>query len=182
MWFHRDNAVFVTLIDGNVHAIDADTGESLWMSSVGSPLISSWNLATEDPEAGTTPPAVFPGVDGSLYSYRSGTDGEVKLEVLLTPPMLLHRNLCCIENCRMGRYIFVRATHLFRRGILYGQQKFVLVELSVPTSQITWLWCEYAEASIQRPRACGVVAFPHVRRYAAILGFWWRTQDSCSAN
>jgi outer membrane protein assembly factor BamB len=79
--------VFVTLIDGKVHALDAETGKSLWSSSVGSPLISSWNrVPDEDPETGTVKQrAVFPGVDGSLYSYRTSADGKVKLEVLWAP-------------------------------------------------------------------------------------------------
>jgi outer membrane protein assembly factor BamB len=61
----------VSLLDGNVVALDEATGETLWAFDTGSPLVSA--SGTTDGEGGSGadgPSTIFPGADGSLYAYR----------------------------------------------------------------------------------------------------------------
>lgn len=54
----------MTLLDGNVLAVDRDKGRVLWTFDSGAPLVS----AKQSPAgAGFN---VFPGADGGLYAYH----------------------------------------------------------------------------------------------------------------
>ena len=70
--------MLATLIDGSLVALDAETGRTLWTFDSGLPLLSSSGF-TEPAETGAS--AVFPGTDGSLYSYQHGAETKQVLEV-----------------------------------------------------------------------------------------------------
>jgi hypothetical protein len=118
----------VSLLDGTLVAVEPDSGRLLWTFDSGSPLVSASGSAEVGaglvPEGGgphaTAAPAqqgraIFPGVDGALYSYKkSGALGrglEVKI-VLFSSPLMdpngagltcMHETrLRCAWACRVG--------------------------------------------------------------------------------
>jgi outer membrane protein assembly factor BamB len=91
----RDRALFVCLANGQLVALDRDTGQRLWTFDSGAPLMSSTNRATgpqaesavslSDAEFGEGPRranSIFPGTDGSLYAYVSTAAGRPRIERL----------------------------------------------------------------------------------------------------
>lgn len=73
-----DDALLTSLLDGSLVALDADTGQTLWTFDTGLPLLSSSGFAN----AGRgSKQAIFPATDGTLYSYKLGSDGEQGLQV-----------------------------------------------------------------------------------------------------
>jgi outer membrane protein assembly factor BamB len=93
-FLHRpESTLLVAVLDGSLHALDADTGELKWSFSSGPPLVSAsrrYNAAQRASEDKLGEPAesdkideeeegmVFPGADGSLYAYRRGHGVQVK--------------------------------------------------------------------------------------------------------
>lgn len=78
--------MIASLVDGSLALVDPETGRTHWVFDSGSPLLSSSGFA-EDSKGGQY--TIFPGSDGSLYSYRQGGQGQQGLQVL----QLSH--LCC---------------------------------------------------------------------------------------
>lgn len=79
----------MSLANGNLVALDQETGEALWTFETGLPLVSatppSGEAGVEEVNNGedTKPKdSIFPGIDGSLYAYRPshGSDGS-RIEV-----------------------------------------------------------------------------------------------------
>lgn len=100
----------MSLANGNLVALDQETGETLWTFETGAPLVSSTPITSaaggageggepgegEDVEGGTAAAArakdsIFPGTDGSLYAYRQPSSGE--------PPRIEVR-WCCGPRAR----------------------------------------------------------------------------------
>ena len=78
--------MLVSLLDGHVHAIDDRTGETKWSFSSGPPLVAS-AFEPDGAQAGEDRSAVFPGSDGSLYSFRPKGGGRtVEVRRTLPPP------------------------------------------------------------------------------------------------
>ena len=57
----------VSLLDGKIAALDADSGRRLWEYDTGQPLVSNKGTASRGNDNLAT---VFPGADGSLYAYH----------------------------------------------------------------------------------------------------------------
>lgn len=69
--------LLVSLLDGNLVAVDPGTGRVAWTFDSGLPLVTA-----KKSEASTSNVNIFPGADGGLYAYHS-TDGlNVGLEKL----------------------------------------------------------------------------------------------------
>ncbi len=93
----RDNQLLISLANGNLVALDQETGETLWTFETGAPLVSSTPPSTDDtaPDSGEEPESgegaasrpkdsIFPGTDGSLYAYRQAHGDEPpRIEVRL---------------------------------------------------------------------------------------------------
>lgn len=88
-----DSTLLVAVLDGSLHALDADTGELKWSFSSGPPLVSAsrrHNAMQRADEDRLGEPAdsekveeeeegmVFPGADGALYAYRRGHGVQVR--------------------------------------------------------------------------------------------------------
>eukprot|EP00873_Tetraselmis_striata_P022954 jgi/Tetstr1/443218/TSEL_031257.t1 len=67
------DSVVVGLLDGSLAALDTATGELRWRFKSGRPLVSS-SASGGGLQSGEGPPLIFPGADGSLYTYQQ--DGE----------------------------------------------------------------------------------------------------------
>ncbi len=83
----------MSLANGNLVALDQETGETLWTFETGMPLVSSTPPSTSGSEtdefeageaagesgegaaASRQKDSIFPGTDGSLYAYRPGQEG-----------------------------------------------------------------------------------------------------------
>lgn len=94
--------LLVSLANGQLLALDEDTGDLLWTFDTGAPLLSSTNPAmTSDlsksgvhgdgDDATAVKDGIFPGTDGSLYIYRAGGGGIPKIEVCYTYYNLLDK-------------------------------------------------------------------------------------------
>jgi outer membrane protein assembly factor BamB len=57
----------VSLLDGKIAALDAESGRRLWEYDTGQPLVSNKGTASRGNDSLAT---VFPGADGSLYAYH----------------------------------------------------------------------------------------------------------------
>ena len=86
-----DECLLVSLANGRLVALDKDSGELLWTFDTGGPLVSS-NINGQQDDSGTEKgeqqgqesgekaiafpnEGIFPGTDGSLYTYQGGFDG-----------------------------------------------------------------------------------------------------------
>jgi outer membrane protein assembly factor BamB len=58
--------LLVGLLGGILHAVDPDSGESIWEFDSGSPMVSAHSPDTLIGSA----PTFFPGADGALYHYN----------------------------------------------------------------------------------------------------------------
>lgn len=72
----------MSLLDGTLVAVDPGSGRLLWTFDSGSPLVSAAGSAEESSNGGKgsavqpcCSTAIFPGVDGALYTYKQ--DGEL---------------------------------------------------------------------------------------------------------
>lgn len=86
--------MLASLLDGSLVSLDPETGQTLWTFDSGLPLLSSSGLS-ERPDGGKR--AIFPGTDGTLYSYQPGGSGKPGLEVS-------YFSLCC--GLPYGNYEF----------------------------------------------------------------------------
>lgn len=83
--------LLVSLANGQLVALDNDSGDILWTFDSGTPLLSSANpgAAAVNLEgspgdiSGVAPPkeGIFPSTDGSLYVYRADDKGLPRIEV-----------------------------------------------------------------------------------------------------
>lgn len=78
------NLLLVTLLDGNLLALDPDAGTISWALDLGSPLLSSSGIWFENsPENGDpVPHSILPGVDGSLYIFTDALGAIQALQVV----------------------------------------------------------------------------------------------------
>lgn len=87
--------LLVSLANGQLIALDENSGTFLWSFDTGSPLLASANpaaaaaaaaAAASDPSQGHQVPipkeGIFPGTDGSLYVYRPQGTGPPRIEKL----------------------------------------------------------------------------------------------------
>jgi len=80
--------LLVTLANGQLLALDQDSGDVVWTFDTGAPLVASGNpAATGDQVTSPGEPGsgiregIFPGTDGSLYVFRAGAEGPPRIEV-----------------------------------------------------------------------------------------------------
>jgi hypothetical protein len=82
-----EHTLLVSLANGKVVALDKNTGAKLWTFDSGAPLLTSTNpaqLGTASDVGGTgvrSVGSIFPGTDGSLYSYLAADDESPRIEV-----------------------------------------------------------------------------------------------------
>lgn len=62
---------FVGTIDGTLHAIDAQNGETLWSFSSGDALFSSTVALGDSSATSATRPIFIPGVDGAIFAHTA---------------------------------------------------------------------------------------------------------------
>eukprot|EP00898_Chlorokybus_atmophyticus_P001021 jgi/Chlat1/191/Chrsp1S03110 len=63
-------SLYVSLLDGTVHAIEPSTGSIQWSFSSGAPLVSSSRQFGSAEDLENADGHIFPGADGVLYAYR----------------------------------------------------------------------------------------------------------------
>ena len=94
----------MSLLDGTLVAVDPGSGRLLWTFDSGSPLVSAAGAAEEAAHAGggaavqpCCSTAIFPGVDGALYTYKQdgelGRGLEVRLSVWTCSPWVMYMQL-----------------------------------------------------------------------------------------
>lgn len=82
-----EHTLLVSLANGKVVALDKNTGAKLWTFDSGAPLLTSTNpaqLGSASDVGGTgvrSVGSIFPGTDGSLYSYLAADDESPRIEV-----------------------------------------------------------------------------------------------------
>ncbi|KAI3434469.1 hypothetical protein D9Q98_002546 [Chlorella vulgaris] len=83
-----EHTLLVSLANGKIVALDKNTGAKLWTFDSGAPLLTSTNpaqLGTASDVGGTgvrSVGSIFPGTDGSLYSYLAADDEIPRIERL----------------------------------------------------------------------------------------------------
>ena len=77
--------LLVSLADGQIVALDEDTGRRVWSIDTGSPLVASSTDAQRrgsDEVLSGEYEGIFPSTDGSLYTYSVGEDGAPHVQKL----------------------------------------------------------------------------------------------------
>mmetsp|Transcript_7719 Transcript_7719/g.21964 ORF Transcript_7719/g.21964 Transcript_7719/m.21964 type:complete len:1257 (+) Transcript_7719:192-3962(+) len=95
-------SVIVGLLDGTVESLDIKTGQRLWRFNSGPPLVSS-SASSLQPNQHS--PLIFPGADGSLYTYlRDETQqGIQKLQVTVPELVELSPSLTADDALLVGK-------------------------------------------------------------------------------
>ena len=84
------NLLLVTLLDGNLLALDPDAGTISWTLDLGSPLLSSSGIWFENSPDNEDPVSnsILPGADGSLYIFTDALGTSQALQVVHDPRSL----------------------------------------------------------------------------------------------
>ena len=88
-------SVLVETVDGNIHAIDALSGEKLWKtkSGGGSLVTASGNMKVASSFEEKIKAAIVPGVDGHLYSIKPGSKAIQKMGVQASDVIMVTPNV-----------------------------------------------------------------------------------------
>ena len=78
------NLLLVTLLDGNLLALDPDAGTISWTLDLGSPLLSGSGIWFENRPDSEDPVShsILPGADGSLYIFTEALGASQALQVV----------------------------------------------------------------------------------------------------
>lgn len=85
MGCRRDsNLLLVTLLDGDLLALDPDAGTISWTLDLGSPLLSSSGIWFENGPENEDPVlhSILPGADGSLYIFTDALGASQAVQVV----------------------------------------------------------------------------------------------------
>ena len=184
----------MSLANGNLVALDQETGETLWTFETGAPLVSSTppDLSSsgsgaggdgseeEGLEGGGAPAprpkdSIFPGTDGSLYAYRPAHGGEPsRIEVRRgagCPWASAYVLFLCGEGVAPG--LFAGATS--------GAAAAAAALRSLPSLICASVHCAAAEAACERERAGQPVAGAHAGRLSddGVAGGCWGWGGVC---
>ena len=117
------NLLLVTLLDGDLLALDPDAGTISWTLDLGSPLLSSSGIWFENSPENEDPVSrsILPGADGSLYIF---TDASGASQVQVVHGILLQDfpitafkfhvfHLCVTAFCCMLLYWLLASTLVY---------------------------------------------------------------------